>query len=96
MKHIKLDKDEREVLESVERGAWKRVSLTSKEKARYIQAARNTLKKDRRINIRLSQNDLEGLKLTAVRQGLPYQTLVTGILHQYVTRQWQSLPSAQA
>jgi predicted DNA binding CopG/RHH family protein len=49
------------------------------------QAAANYLRKDAKINIRLSQFDLEGLKRLAVREGLPYQTLISSILHKYVT-----------
>ena len=45
---------------------------------------KKTLKKDQRINIRLSSNDLEALKTSAVELGLPYQTLVSSVLHQYV------------
>src|SRR3989338_9083224 len=88
MRTHKLDKEEREILTSVERGEWRAVKLTAKEKERYIKAARNTLRKDRRINIRLAQSDLEGLKLAAVREGVPYQTLISSFLHKYVTRQW--------
>ena len=47
--------------------------------------AKNTLRKDKRINIRLSSNDLVSLKTNAVEMGLPYQTLVSSVLHQYVT-----------
>ncbi|MFP4486027.1 MAG: CopG family antitoxin, partial [Campylobacterales bacterium] len=52
---------------------------------KYQEIARNTLKKDKRINIRLSTSDLEALKTNAVELGLPYQTLVSSVLHQYVT-----------
>ena len=92
----RLDKEEREILASVERGEWRSVRLTDKEKERYTEAARNTLRKDRRINIRLSQSDLEGLKLAAVREGVPYQTLVASVLHKYVTHQWPAAFRAKA
>ncbi len=49
------------------------------------EAAANYLRKDAKINIRLSQFDLEGLKRLAVREGLPYQTLISSVLHKYVT-----------
>ena len=88
MRSCRLDKEEREILASVERGEWRPVKLTAKEKERYRQIARNTLRKNQRINIRLSQNDLDGLKLAAVREGMPYQTLITSVLHKYLTRQW--------
>ena len=47
--------------------------------------ARNTLKKDKRVNIRISSKDLEELQSIAIENGLPYQTLMSSILHRYVT-----------
>ena len=45
------------------------------------QAAGNYLKKDARINIRLSNHDLRRIKSLAAREGLPYQTMISSILH---------------
>jgi predicted DNA binding CopG/RHH family protein len=42
------------------------------------------MKKDKRVNIRLSSKDLEELQVAAMRQGIPYQTLMASILHRYV------------
>jgi len=83
----RLDKEEQEILDSVERGEWKPAKLTQTERERYIQMARNTLRKDKRINIRVSRSDLEGLQTQAVQEGIPCQTLVSSILHKYVTGQ---------
>lgn len=44
-------------------------------------AAKNYQKKDARINIRLSSADLSKLKRRASREGIPYQTMIAGILH---------------
>ncbi len=87
MRQSKLDEEERKLLASVERDEWRPVKLTEKEKGRYVQAAHSTLRKNQRINIRLSQGDLEGLKLSAVREGLPYQTLIASVLHKYISGQ---------
>ncbi|MGB3059564.1 MAG: antitoxin, partial [Anaerolineae bacterium] len=46
--------------------------------------ARATFRKDRRVNIRLTEKDLVGLQLRALEEGLPYQTLMASILHKYV------------
>ena len=81
---LKLDKEEQELLESFENGEWVRVANPEAEIKRHQQYARNTLKKDKRVNIRLSSKDLEELQVAAVRQGIPYQTLMTSILHRYV------------
>jgi len=84
---MKLSKEEKEILESVERGEWRSVKKSRKEIERFRSIARRTLRKDKRINIRISKKDLESLQLKAVQQGLPYQTLVSSLLHKYVTGQ---------
>jgi hypothetical protein len=43
---------------------------------RFSQIARNTLRKDQRMNIRISKADLNRIKARAVEEGIPYQTLV--------------------
>ena len=81
----RLDKEEKEFLASVERGEWKSTRPTRAELRRHAQYARATLRKNRRINIRLPQNDLEALQSRAVQEGMPYQTLISSLLHKYVT-----------
>ncbi len=85
MKSIILDDEEKELLQSLESNEWVSVDNLEEEINRHREIARNTLRKDKRINIRLSSHDLEALKTNAVETGLPYQTLVSSILHQYVT-----------
>ncbi len=48
-------------------------------------AAEETFKKDKRINIRISSRDLESLQRRALEEGIPYQTLVSSVLHKYVS-----------
>jgi predicted DNA binding CopG/RHH family protein len=81
----KLDSEELELLESLENDEWQSVKDLDQEIRGHQKIAKNTMKKDKRINIRVSSKDLEMLKTTAVELGLPYQTLVSSILHQYVT-----------
>ena len=85
MKKYLLDDDENELLQSLESEGWESVDNLKNEITQHQEVAKNTLRKDKRINIRLSSNDLESLKTNAVEMGLPYQTLVSSILHQYVT-----------
>ena len=87
---IKLSKEEKELSASVERGDWKPVKDMSREIVRHRAIARQTLRKDKRINIRLNQHDLIGLQTKAVREGVPYQTLIASVLHKYVTGQMVS------
>jgi predicted DNA binding CopG/RHH family protein len=81
----KLDSEELELLESLENDEWQSVKDLDQEIRGHQKIAKNTMKKDKRINIRVSSKELEMLKTTAVELGLPYQTLVSSILHQYVT-----------
>jgi predicted DNA binding CopG/RHH family protein len=80
----KLSQEEQEILESYDNDEW--VSVKTPEKvASYRVAAKNTFKKDKRVNIRMTELDLELLQERALIEGLPYQTLMSSILHKYVT-----------
>ena len=83
MKYFELDKEEKKLLEEFERGEWVPVKDQAKARKEAMEVARNTLNKTRNINIRLTQRDLFKLKAKAVREGIPYQTLVSSILHRY-------------
>ena len=84
-----LKKDERELLESVEAGEWRSISDRDAEINRYQEYATATFKKDRRINIRISSKDLNALQKRALREGIPYQTLVSSVLHKFVSGQFR-------
>ena len=81
----KLDSEEQDMLESVERGEWKSVPNLKKEIALASKAASNSLRKNARINIRISSVDLEHLKQKAAYEGMPYQTLIASVLHKYIS-----------
>ena len=81
---MRLTKDEKNLLRSIERGEWK--ATTGRTQLRpYEEAARLTLTKDARLNIRISSHDLGVLRKKATEEGLPYQTFVSSLLHKYVT-----------
>lgn len=80
----KLNKNEKELLDSFEKREWKSVTNLSKRKTELKEYARDTIKKNKRVNIRISERDLNELQRIAVREGLPYQTLIASILHKYV------------
>ena len=85
MKKIVLDVEEKDILESYERGEWVSVKNPKKEIAKLRKYARNTLQKDKRINIRMSSKDLDQVQVIAAQEGIPYQTLVSSIIHKYVS-----------
>ncbi|MEA1958146.1 MAG: antitoxin [Chloroflexota bacterium] len=82
---MKLDKTEQELLNSVEQGEWKNISDLEKEAKRYQEYAKATFRKDRRINIRISEKDLLGIQRKAVAEGIPYQTLISSVLHKFAS-----------
>ena len=84
MSKPKLSTEERQILKDFESGEFE--SDLSPKRIEELQAiAAETFKKDRRINIRISSRDLEGLQRRALEEGMPYQTLVSSILHKYVS-----------
>lgn len=82
---MKLSKDEKELLESVEKGEWKTIPDFKREAQRYQEYAKATFRKDKRVNIRISERDLVNLQKKALQEGLPYQTLISSVLHKYIT-----------
>ena len=85
MKNFNLDSEEIELLESLESGEWNSVDNLKNELEVHQNIAKNTLKKDKRVNLRMSSKDLEAIKTYAVEEGLPYQTLMSSVLHKFVT-----------
>jgi len=81
-KAVFLDKDERKLAKSLENEEW--VSdLTKKEKKQYEEYARYSLNKQKRINIRMTERDLKKIRAKAVEEGVPYQSLISMLIHKY-------------
>lgn len=81
----RLTKEEIGISRSYDSGEWKSIADRKGEIRRYRSYARDALKKSRRINIRLSPQDLEGMQQRAVVEGIPYQTLVASVIHKFVS-----------
>ena len=84
MNKVKLSKEEQELLDSVESGEYES-TLTESRKKELEAAAANTFRKDKRINIRISNRDLIAVQSRATEEGIPYQTLVSSIIHKYIS-----------
>lgn len=80
-----MNKEDKDLLKSYEKGEWRSVKNAPSSFKKYITGARAALKKDKRINIRVSARDLEGIQKKAVEEGLPYQTFIASILHKFIT-----------
>lgn len=78
-----LSAEERDLLKAFERGELSSVESPSTDE--MVEAARSTFKKDKRVNIRLSSFDLELIQERASIEGIPYQTLMSSVLHKYVS-----------
>jgi len=79
-----IDQEEKDLMESIERDEWKPVKNFDGEKDKAIAASRNTLKKDKRINLRLTQKDYHQIQIKAIEEGIPYQTLISSLVHKYL------------
>ena len=86
MTNYKLSKEEQDILKSFEysKSSRNKGDLDA-EKQIALQAAKNFTKKSERINIRLTPYDLEHIKRIAAKEGMPYQTLISSILHKYAS-----------
>jgi predicted DNA binding CopG/RHH family protein len=77
-----LDKGERELAESLEKGEW--ISdLDKKEKKKYESYAHYSLNKQKRINIRMTERDLKKIRAKAIEEGVPYQSLISMLIHKF-------------
>ncbi len=83
-----LDREEKELIAEIDRGEWRPVSEEKKEELLRVSktAGTNTRNKTERMNIRLSEADMLRLKSKAMEKGIPYQTLLTELIHEYVHR----------
>jgi len=79
-----IDQEEKDLMESIERDEWQPVKKFDQEKEKAMTAARNTLKKEKRINLRLTQKDYHQIQIKAIEEGIPYQTLISSLVHKYL------------
>lgn len=80
-----LDKYEKQILSAYESGKLKSVVTSDASLRRYREYARATLTKNRRVNIRISTQDVSDIQARAAEEGMPYQTLMASVLHKFAT-----------
>ena len=80
---MNLNEYENEILEEFESGKLNSMGINDGEKKHLSEVAANTLKKNKRVNIRLSEHDLKAIQSKALQEGLPYQTLISSLIHKY-------------
>jgi predicted DNA binding CopG/RHH family protein len=81
----KLNAEEREILDLFERGELQPVADVERELEATRQAARNTFNKTRRVNLRVTERDFELAHFRAREEGIPYQTLLSSVIHKYLS-----------
>ena len=81
---MKIDKEERDILDAYDKGTLTLSSPSKKERDKIQSMAEQTFRKDRRVTIRLYDHDLKGVQKKAMEKGMPYQTLISAMIHQYV------------
>jgi predicted DNA binding CopG/RHH family protein len=69
---------------SIEDNAEKFVPLTDAEKTE-VETIINAANKTKNINIRISAYDIEKVKQLSTEEGIPYQTLISSVIHKYIT-----------
>jgi predicted DNA binding CopG/RHH family protein len=83
--NYQLNEEEKEILSTFERGEWEKVPDMDEEIKRHVEYANATHRKNKRINIRISEKDLEMIQRKAIEEGIPYQTLISGVIHKYIS-----------
>lgn len=92
---ISLDQGEQALLDSYEAGEFVSI-LNADRRDKWAKLASESIKKDKRINIRISSRDLEALQRRALEEGLPYQSLVSSVLHKYVSGGLKDMSAGKA
>jgi predicted DNA binding CopG/RHH family protein len=87
---MRFDREEKDILDAYESGNLKLSTPSKKEIESIKAAAKNTFKKDKRITIRLYDHDYKGIQKKAMEMGIPYQTLISGIVHRYIEGELKS------
>lgn len=90
---MNLNDEEQELLMSYESDEWQSVNDVADQKDQYQQYARATFRKDARVNIRISSKDLEAIQKRALEEGIPYQILMSSILHTFISGRLVDRPS---
>ncbi|MBI2411508.1 MAG: hypothetical protein HYV32_06480 [Candidatus Kerfeldbacteria bacterium] len=85
MKYYELNKNEEQTLKEYEKGQFKAVKNSQSARKEYTLLAKQSFEKTRNVNIRITQGDLLKVKSLAAQKGIPYQTLITSLIHQYST-----------
>jgi len=80
-----MSAEEREILDRFERGELRSAPGAEREVEIARQAARNTFNKTKRVNLRVTERDFNLAHIRAREEGMPYQTLLSSVIHKYLS-----------
>lgn len=80
---LKYDKEELDILENFKNGKLKQSKSVKEDIKIAKEYSKNTISKSKHISIRLSEKDLQKLKIKSIETGISYQTLIGALIHQY-------------
>ena len=81
---MKYDREEKSIIDAYKKGEMVLSTPSEKEIEAIKATARNTLIKNKRVTIRLYDHDYQGIQKKVLEMGIPYQTLISGIIHRYI------------
>jgi predicted DNA binding CopG/RHH family protein len=84
----KLSSEEQAILDAFESGKLRSITNVKAEKKRIQSIAKSHGLKNRRVSLRMSEWDFTRIQEEALKEGLPYQSLLSSIIHKYLTGQF--------
>ena len=78
-----LDDYEKQLIKDIENDEFVPVPNQKEEIAKAVLYAKNFLRKDKRIALRVAKQDLEKIQEKAIKSGIPYKTLISSLIRQY-------------
>lgn len=80
-----LDKEEKDLMDSLNREEWRSVPNLKKTMTEHAVFFHASQRKNKHVNIRMTESDLDGIRAKALKEGIPYQTLISSVIHKYIT-----------
>ena len=81
---MKYSQEEKDIITAYQNDELKLTTPSKKEIETIKTIAGNTFKKDKRVTLRLYDHDYQGIQKKAMEMGIPYQTLISGIIHRFI------------
>ncbi len=77
-----LSQEETSIVDAAQQGGFSAIGDT-KDRAKYWKSAVKETIKRKSIHLKLQERDIQKIRAIAYEKGIPYQTLIGSIIHQY-------------